>query len=419
MSTPQPSILRDAAALAVVLAVGAALALHGLNGRDLMGDEAAMLAGDFTSILTHSLDPRAPFTGHLPLAFWLRRCVLLLFGEDPAWAWRLSSALAYLATPLVLWGPARRLGGWGLALGLGLVLLACPVLLFHAHDGGNYALTALLGAAVLRGLAQLEEGDGAGATWLGLGLALGALTDLFLGLLAGVVLVRGGLRWARGQGRPALRRALALGAVGTVPVGLLLGARLVLSSAGSVVSAHAEGAAPTDLPVVLDVPVKVLARVCGAFLLGYPAGRNLDLWEALPAVLWTLAAGLVLGVAWARGRASSLGRASLVLVAGVLGGAVVFGVIFRLLLGRTLPYEPRHFIGLGPALGVLWVSALAVLPTWPRRLLSGVLALCLGAALLPAWMAPGDLVAQAATEVAAGWRAGDRAVGDVRFGVRL
>jgi hypothetical protein len=358
----------------VVAGLVAVAGAWGLDARDLAGDEVHMLVGDPVWIGQRALDPRGGFVGHLPWSYWLRWLALTLFG-DGAWAWRLHAVVgAALAA-----GLTARLGSWRLGDGpgaaAGLLVGLCPVLAFHAQDSSNYAWSAATGALVLGGLWGVAEGRKRAALWLGAGLLIGGLNDVyfvFLGATAAAASVGLALR------RPTTRRALAAAwvpsAVILLPAAMLFGSRLLESQTGAVVDVHADLPAPSELPWAADVPWRVLRRFFGSTLAGYAAGRIDAPWEVVAPVGFGV---LGLGAA-ARGR----GRGA----AAVLGGALLLvlgtGLAFRGLADRTLPHEPRAFLTLLPALACVWVAALQRLPRPVAMGGAGLLLLSLGSPLV-------------------------------------
>ena len=411
---PRPSTPTLLSGLAVGLLAGV-LALWGLDARDLSGDEQHMLRGSLWRIAELSLDPRLPFTGHQPLSFWLRELVLGVAGEPRIWAWRLHSGVAHVGTALLGWHLFQSRARPGAALLAGGLLALHPILLFHAHDAGNYALSALLALAMLRGLADLVEGRRGGGLWLGGALALGALNDVYLGLVGLVAVVLSLPLWRAPARRVELRRAWLLGAGIALPLVGLLAARLVLGGEEGAVALHADPVGSTALPALVDVPLRLLARFGGAAVWGYPAGRTLGPWEIGPplALLGVAAAAML-----ARGRAV-LPRLAASLMLGGLGLFCVGGLVFRLGLDRGLPTEPRALIGLFPLAVVVLVGAVDRAGPRLGTVLGALLGVHTVAVALPLLWTPGDLRSQASEVVQAGLQAGDAVVGDGPFGWRL
>ena len=67
------------------------------------------------------------------------------------------------------------------------------------------------------------------------------------------------------------------------------------------VSSHAEVALNRSLPVVLDVPWRLLNRLNGVALDGLEAGRSAQIWESWPPILLT---GVAMGLVFWRARRS-------------------------------------------------------------------------------------------------------------------
>lgn len=358
----------------VVAGLVAAAGAWGLDARDLSGDEVHMLVGDPVWIGQRALDPRGGFVGHLPWSYWLRWVALTLCG-DGAWAWRLHAVVgAALASGLTARLAAWRLGD-AAGAAAGLLVGLCPVLAFHAQDSSNYAWSAATGALVLGGLWGVAEGRERAAAWLGAGLLIGGLNDvyfIFLGTTAAAASLGMALR------HPSRRRALAAAwapsLVILLPAALLFGSRLLESHSGAVIDVHADPPAPSDLPWALDVPWRMLRRFFGSTTAGYAAGRIDAPWEVVAPVGFGV---LGMGAA-ARGR----GRGA----AAVLGAALLLvvgaGLAFRGLAGRTLPHEPRAFLTLLPALACVWVAALQRLPRGASWAGGALLLLSLGSPLV-------------------------------------
>jgi hypothetical protein len=375
-------------------AAAAALAgVWGLDARDLAGDEIHMLVGDPFAIAARSLDPRGGFVGHLPWSYWLRWGSLTVFG-DAAWAWRAHALVgATLAAGLTAWLVQLR---WGAAraLAVGLLVGLSPILSFHAQDSSNYAWSAVSGALVLGGLWGLGERRARAGLWLGIGLLVGGLNDVYFVFPA--TIAAAGCVWLAVRD-PTQRRAIvgswlpALAVLG--PATALFLWRLLESSTGGVVDVHADPPAPSELVVWLDVPWTVLRRFSGAYLAGYDGGRISAPWEVWAPVAFTGAAI----VAAIRGRGK---WPAAMLVAG-LGLMLAVGLGFRVLGGRTFPHEPRVFLTLLPALACVWVAALDRLPRALAWGTGALLALSIGAETLDQKLMRSDMHQRAAAVLAA------------------
>ena len=401
----RPAAVAGLAALAVVL-----MSAWGLAARDLAGDELNMLHGNPVQILQWSLDPRGGFVGHLPWSFWLRWGSLSLFGETPAWAWRLHAvAGGALAAAITGWSASRTLGlGAGL-LAASLVVLD-PVLAFHTQDASNYAWSAAVGAGMLAGLLELSDGHRRGAILLGMALLLGALNDFYSVLIAAPALAASILISRRASLRRPILRAWLTPLAIVLPVVALFVVRLMSATGEAVVDVHADPIPPRPLPAVLDAPWRVARRVLGAHLHGYDGGRDDSGWIGGPPVLLALAA-VVLTL---RGRAWP----AAVLVGGALILHGLLGIGLQLGAERMLPYEPRSLIGLTPALAVM----LAALTTRARVgvAVAGIWLLGAGLSTLQARLLPADLRLQAIAAAAAQLESGDAlVVPDARTRSRL
>ena len=399
--------------LALVLLLAALSAAWGMDARDLGGDELSMLHGDPLQIALAALDPRAPFTGHLPWSPWLRAAALALFGEQQAWAWRLHAGLGLMLAAAFTWKIFDdRERPWS-ALAAAALLALHPVARLHAHDAGNYAWSLASGAWILAALLDASEGRPRGGLLLALGLGVAGWNDLWSGLVGiGALAAWGGFDRER---RRALLPGLLGGLLFVAPVLLLLGARLLVAPEGGLVAAHAEAAAPSSLPLPLDVAFRLLNRFFGSALGGFAAGRVDAAWESLPPI--ALGVALLLGAS-GRARGSPERRAA-TLVSAALGTALLMGIGFRLATDRSLPFEPRATLGLLPPLLIAVIGLIGALPRAGRLGVTLPVALVLGAAAFTAASEHPDLRAQAAALIRAGFEKDDQIVGDQPLGWRL
>ena len=376
-----------------VAAIVAAMAAWGLDARDLAGDEVHMLVGDPLWITGRALDPRGGFVGHLPWSYWLR-WVALTLGGDAAWVWRIHALIgAALAAGLGTRIASLRLGiGGGVATGL-LIGLS-PVLAFHAQDSSNYAWSAVTGVLVLGGLWGLYEERRGAAWWLGSGLLIGGLNDVYF-VFIGLVCVAASLRMVlrKPTSRADIAKAWAPSILILLPAAVLFASRLLQSHAGGVVDVHADPPAPSDLPWALDVCWRVVRRFFCSMQAGYEAGRIDARWEAVAPVL----TGVAALAAAIRGRAR--------VPAFVLGAALLLvlcaGIGFRAWTGRTLPHEPRAFLTLLPALACVLVAGLSRLPHILKATAFLLLAIGMGSPLIRQMSTPSTMHRDAARLAAA------------------
>ena len=357
MKSAESAVRQTLPWIVAVSVLALVLVWSGLSSRDLTGDEIAIFTGSPWQTLVLALDPSQHFTGHMPLSYWLRWGWLGVLGEQSVLAWRLHAALGYAgAVGLVMLAvPARR---WAL-LAAG-VLMVSPVATFHGMDSSNYAWSLLVGSWVLAALADPQRRR----WWLVAALTVAAWNDLYtlwLGVGAVAALV-----WVVGPSRVSLRRPAAVLAVLTVPLVVLVLLRLGLSGEAASVGMHADPAS-ADLSTV-DVVLRRIQRLGGASLSGYSAGRELRLWERVPALLFPLLAGVGALRSW-----RPWGRAAGAVLLGGLGAALLASALTLVVFDRVLPTEPRVVLSLLPALAV---SIAAVVSSLGRgRLLAGGLVL--------------------------------------------
>ena len=342
---------------AAVSLLALVLVWSGLSSRDLTGDEIAIFTGTPWRTLMLALDPSEHFTGHMPLSYWLRWGWLGVLGEQSVLAWRLHAAIGFAgAVGLVMLAvPAR---GW--ALLAAAVLMVSPVATFHGMDSSNYGWSLLVGSWVLAALADPHRRR----WWLVAALTVAAWNDLYslwLGVGALVALV-----WVARPSRASLRRPAAVLAVLTAPLVVLVLLRLGLSDEAASVGMHADPAS-VDLGTI-EVLLRRVQRLGGASLSGYAAGREQQLWERVPALLFPLLAGIGALRSW-----RPWGRAAGAVLLGGLGAALLASALTLVVFDRVLPTEPRVVISLLPALAV---SVAAVVSSLGRgRLLAGGLLL--------------------------------------------
>ena len=187
-----------------VLSVGLGVGL-----RDLAGDELHMLKGSPWQITIMALDPSQPFTGHLPLSFWLRELSLLVLPDQWPVAWRLHAWLAAGLTSAGLCWLARGSLGRVWATLLGVLLALHPLMLFHGQDASNYAVSALSGVGLLAGLHWTGSGiDSRRSRVLTVALCFGALNDYWFAIPAAVALLMGVLAARRSEEPEARLRAV-------------------------------------------------------------------------------------------------------------------------------------------------------------------------------------------------------------------
>ena len=346
-----------------LLALG--VVLPGLSARDFTGDELAIFPGGPLDIARLAMDPSEPFTGHMPLSYWLRWCVRAVVGETSWVAWRLHAAVGFALTAVVtVWGVSHR--GWAVVAG-GLLALS-PVLSFHGMESANYALTALLGAVVMVGLFEPQ----ARHRWWVFGLLLAAWNDLYsLWLGVGALAV---LWWHPRTQRVGLLRPVVLMLGLSVPVVVMVLWRMVTSGEAATIGMHAD-LAMSDI-WSFEVLFGQIQRFGGAAISGYASGREGGLWDRLPSLFFPLLAALAAlrsGHHW--------GRVSGILLLGGLSAVTCASWVMAVGFGRVLPSEPRVLVGLMPALAVSVAAGLSVL----RRpgMLGAVIALglCGGATL--------------------------------------
>lgn len=166
------------AALAAVVLVAAGLRLHDLGAESFWHDEAwtwGLVRGDGLLWKLTRLDAHPPLYFAL-LHAWAR------FGDSEAWL-RLPSALAGIASVLLIARLGRRLGGPRAALAAALFLALSPFAIRYSREARSYALLFLLCLAALDAVLDLRDDPGSRA-WIRLGLLGGAIgLTHYLGVL--------------------------------------------------------------------------------------------------------------------------------------------------------------------------------------------------------------------------------------------
>lgn len=202
---------REAAALGLLVGVGAALRFWNLGAESLWQDEAwswGLIQGgprDLVLRLYH-------FDAHPPLYFL---CLQgwSLFGSSEAWLRAFSVVLGLVSIPL-LYRLASRIGGPKTGLFAAVFLTLSPYHVYYSREARSYALLFLLCIASLDLLIDLSRAPNRWK-WVGFaGVSAGILLTHYMGAFflaaeAGVVLV---LR----QERPGFLKEFALAALGAM-----------------------------------------------------------------------------------------------------------------------------------------------------------------------------------------------------------
>ena len=356
-------------AVPLILLAASASAFPGLEVRDMTGDEFGHLGQNVLQMLDRSIEANRPdqFSAHMPLAWIVRHLFHGLLGDENLAIWRLHSALGCCLGALLSWWAVWRCRAPVRALAVGLLVAVNPILSFHAHDSTNYALTPLCGAILLAGLSDLGAARGSSRWVLVLGLLLGTANDYFFAFLSLSAFLMTPLlvRWSAD---PRRARALAMQVWGLVAVLVALPVfvfvkRLVEVPFSQLVYRHANAALE---PMTVWQTVQVgLTDFAVSYVEGYGAGirHQVDPWVAVgPLVL--LLCSLAVSLRSRDHLVRSAGWLVALSVTIILITDYVFGQVVWDAAGedgpttRDFPSFPRTFIGLLPALAVIWVDCL-------------------------------------------------------------
>jgi hypothetical protein len=132
---------RDAVAIGVMLAVGAALRFHHLGADSFWHDEAwtwGLIQGGPRDVIRHL----SQFDAHPPLYFLSLQAWSLL-GSSDAWL-RAYSVLLGLASIPLMYRLASRVGGPNAGLSAALLLTLSPYHVYYSREARSYALLVLL-----------------------------------------------------------------------------------------------------------------------------------------------------------------------------------------------------------------------------------------------------------------------------------
>lgn len=339
-------------------------------------------AGDFA---TASASLGVPHPTGFPLLTQLGTLVGLLpvgsLGTRTAW-------LSAVATGVAVWLLVDALfrGGSARAVPLALLVAAASLhgiatLNIHARTTEVYALSLLLGAALLRLVAAADERRDAPdlrlTALLGLTLGLGFAHHALFRLWAPAVVLIHLFQLPR-----ELRaRALAIGAFGAIAGGL---ANAYLVAAALRGGAHNWGD-PSTLPALLRVLAGSEIREAFAGEMGGTSALGSHLREAarqLGGYAAIASAALLMLVGGLRGQREGIGgRAALRLAAVLVGLEVAYALLLNPMGLRDLQNLQWTALLL-PLLGLAWLGR-ANLPDAPARLLLPIAALTLAALLWP------------------------------------
>jgi len=131
------------AALALLLMLALALRLYRLDGQSLWNDEGtsvALAARDLATITRNAAHDIHPPLYYYALHFWVK-----LWGNSEV-AVRSLSALYGALTVLIVYGLARRLYGWRVAIVAGALAAISPLQVYYSQEARMYAQVTLLGA---------------------------------------------------------------------------------------------------------------------------------------------------------------------------------------------------------------------------------------------------------------------------------
>ncbi len=193
------------AALSLILLAGAALRLWGL-GRDSLWHDESWTWGLVQEGPARMLGFLAREDAHPPLYFLLMSG-WAKFGSAEFWL-RLPSALAGIASILLIFRLGRRLGGERAGLGAALFLALSPYAVRYSQEARSYALLFLLCLAALDALLDVRDFPDSRA-WIRLGVLAGAIVlTHYLGLLFLVALGAAIPIWGGFPRRPLLLAGL-------------------------------------------------------------------------------------------------------------------------------------------------------------------------------------------------------------------
>ena len=362
--TPGPAL-----AIPLILLAAAASAFPGLEVRDMTGDEFGHLGQNVLQMLDRSIETNRPdqFSAHMPLAWIVRHAFHSLLGDDNLAIWRLHSALGCCFGALLSWWAVWRRGHGLQALAVGLLVAVNPILSFHAHDSTNYAVTPLCGAILLAGLSDLGSARSSTRWVLALGLLLGTTNDYFFAFLSlsAFLMTPMLVRWSSD---PKRARTLALQVWGGVALLVAVPAaifvkRLLEVPFSQLVYRHANAALE---PMTAWQTAQVgLTDFAVSYVEGYGAGirHQVDPWVAAGPLL-LLFASLAVSLRSRDHLVRAAGWLVALSVTTILVTDYVFGHIVWDAAGedgptvRDFPSFPRTYIGLLPALVVIWVDCL-------------------------------------------------------------
>ena len=140
------------AALALLLVLALALRLYRLDGQSLWNDEGtsvALAARDLATITRNAAHDIHPPLYYYALHFWVK-----LWGNSEV-AVRSLSALYGALTVLIVYGLARRLYGWRVAIVAGALAAISPLQVYYSQEARMYAQVTLLGALGISAAAGL------------------------------------------------------------------------------------------------------------------------------------------------------------------------------------------------------------------------------------------------------------------------
>jgi mannosyltransferase len=324
--------------LAALIVLAAALRLPTLGAQSLWYDEAFTAVHVFHPSLSATLSAMVHTENSPPLWYLLEWVDVRVLG-DGAFALRLPSALAGIATVPVAWAIGRELSGRRAALIAAALVAVNPLFVWYSQEARVYSLFVLASSvAILCFLRALAEPSRRRMAQFALACALALLTHYFFAfLLAPMVL------WLL---RTRTLRRAAAGAVAAIAVVGLALLPLVIAQGGHGTQWIGRWALSSRLEAV---PQYYLTGYSGA-----PLGHGVELLVALP-----ILAGAALGANALRARENARARRGALIALALLGGGVLLPLALALAGADYL--APRNLVAamipLSALLAVLFAAA--------------------------------------------------------------